>query len=52
MYLKYNSKMSNEVKDIDIKKRNILLFNDIINIKTFDPNNIEEDEKSYKNVRI
>ena len=27
-------------------------FNDIINIKDFDPNNIEIDEKSYKNIFI
>ena len=34
------------MKDIDIKNRTYYLFNDIINIKNFDPNNIKIDEKS------
>ena len=42
--------MSNKVKDI--KKRTYYFFNDIINIKKFDPNNIKIDEKSYKNILI
>ena len=29
-----------------------ITFNDIINIKFFDPNNIKIDEKSYKNILI
>ena len=33
--------MSNEVKDIDIKNRIYYFFNDITNIKNFDPNNIK-----------
>ena len=44
--------MSNKVKDIDIKNRTYYVFNDIINIKNFDPNNIKIDEKSYKNIPI
>ena len=44
--------MSNKVKDIDIKNRTYYLFNDTINIKSFDPNNIKIDEKSYKNILI
>ena len=40
--------MSNEVKDIDIKNRTYYFFNNIINIKNFDPNNIKIDEKSTK----
>ena len=40
--------MSNKVKDIDIKNRTYYIFNDIINIKNFDSNNIKIDEKSYK----
>ena len=44
--------MSNKVKDIDIKSRTYYFFNDIINIKNFDPNNIKIDEKSYKNIFI
>ena len=44
--------MSNKVKDIDIKNRTYQFFNDIINIKNFDENNIKIDEKSYKNILI
>ena len=44
--------MSNKVKDIDIKNRTYYFFDDIINIKTFDPNNIKIDKKSYKDVLI
>ena len=38
--------MSSKVKDIDIKNRTYYFFDDIINIKNFDLNNIEIDEKS------
>ena len=41
--------MSNSVKDIDIKN---YFFDDIINIKNFDPNIVKIDEKSYKYIRI
>ena len=44
--------MSNEVKDLDIKNHAYYLFDDIINIKHFDSNNIEIGEKSYKNILI
>ena len=44
--------MSNKVKDIGIKNRTYYSFNDIINIKIFDPNNIKIDEKSCKNIFI
>ena len=44
--------MSNKIKDIDIKNRIYYFFNDIINIKNFNPNNIKIDEKSYKNILI
>ena len=44
--------MSNNVKDVDIKNCTYYFFNDIINIKNVDPNNIKIDEKSYKNVPI
>ena len=43
--------MSNKVKDIDMKICTYYFFN-ISNIKSFDSNNIEIDEKSYKNVLI
>ena len=39
--------MSNKVKDIDMKNRTYYFFNDTINIKNFDPDNIKIDEESY-----
>ena len=45
-------KVSNKVNNIDIKKCTYYFFNDIIDKKTFDPNNVKIDEKSYKNVLI
>ena len=39
--------MSNKVKYVDIKNRTHYFFNDVINIKHFDSNNIKIDEKSY-----
>ena len=44
--------MSNKVKGTSIKNHTCNFFSDIINIKTFDPNNIKTVEKSYKNVFI
>ena len=44
--------MSNKVKDIDIKNRTYCFFNDIINIKNFDLNNIKIDEESCKSILI
>ena len=44
--------MRNKVKDIDMKICTYYFFNDISNIKSFDSNNIEIDEKLYKNVLI
>ena len=44
--------MSNKVKDIDIKNRTYYFFNNIINTKNFDLNNIKVDEKLYKNILI
>ena len=44
--------MSNNLKDIDIKNRTYYFFDDIINIKNFDPNNIKIHEKSYKDILI
>ena len=43
--------MSNKIKDKDIKNRTYN-FNDIINIKNFDPNKTKTNEKSYKNILI
>ena len=45
-------KMSNKTKDIDTKIRTYYFFDDIINIKNFDPNNIKIDEKSCKDILI
>ena len=44
--------MSNKVKNIDIENRTYYIFNDIINIKNFDPINIKIDDESYKNILI
>ena len=44
--------MSNKIKDIDKKDHTYYFFSDITNIKNFDPNNINIDEKSYKNILI
>ena len=44
--------MSNKIKDIDIKNHTYYFFDDIINIKNCDPNKIEIDENSYKNILI
>ena len=37
--------MSNIIKDLSIKNHTYYFFNDIINTKNFDPNNIKIDEK-------
>ena len=42
--------MSNNIKVISIKNHTRYLFGDIINVKGFDPNNTEIDEKSYKSI--
>ena len=42
--------MSNIVKAVSIKNRTYYFFNDIINMKHFNPNNIKIDEKSFKNI--
>ena len=45
-------KISTKIKDIDKKNRTYYFFDDIINIKSFDPDKIKIDEKSYKNILI
>ena len=37
--------MSNKLKDVSIKTHTYYFFDDIINIKNFDPNNIKIGEK-------
>ena len=44
--------MSNKVKGIDTENHTYYFFDDIINIKIFDPNNIKIDEKSHKNILL
>ena len=44
--------MSNKNKDKSIKNHTFYFFDDIINVKNFDPNNIKIDENSYKNILI
>ena len=39
-------------KQINIKNQTYYLFNDMINIKNFDPNLIKIDKKSYQNIGI
>ena len=41
-------KISNKVENINLKKHTYYFFDDTINIKYFDPNNIKIDENSYK----
>ena len=44
--------MSNKVREIGKENKTHYFFDDIINIKNFDPNNVEIDEKLYKNILI
>ena len=44
--------MSKKSKDITIKNHTYYFFDNIINIKKSDPNNIKIHEKSYKNILI
>ena len=44
--------MSNKFKDIGVKNHTYYFFDDIINIKNFDQNEVKIDEKPYKNILI
>ena len=44
--------MSNKFNDISINNHTYYYFDDIINMKNFDLNNIKIDENSYKNILI
>ena len=44
--------MNNKIKDIDIKNHTYYFFDDIINIKFFDPDKVTIDEKLYKSILI
>ena len=41
-----------EVKKINIKNRTYYFYNDMINLKNFEPNLLKIDRKSYKNIGI
>ena len=41
-----------EVKQMNIKNRTYYFFNDMINIRDFEPNLLQIDKKSYKNIGI
>ena len=45
-------KISNKVKDLDIKSCTYYFFNNIVNIENFNTNNVKIDEKSLKNTLI
>ena len=45
-------KVSNKVKDIDIKNQAYYFSHDVINIKHFDANNVKTDERLYENILI
>ena len=40
------------IKEINIKDRTYYFYNDIIDIKTFDPKNLKLDKKTYKDLHI
>ena len=40
------------IKEINIKNRTYYFYNDIIDIETFDSNNLKLDKKSYKDLDI
>ena len=41
-----------EVKEIEIKNRTYYSYNDMINLKKFEPNLVRIDKKLYKNIGI
>ena len=41
-----------EVKQIEIKNRTYYFYNNMINLKNFEPNLLKIDKKSYKNIDI
>ena len=41
-----------EVKQINIKNRTYYFYNDITDLKNFEPNLLKIDKKSYKNIDI
>ena len=41
-----------EVKQINIKNRTYYFYNDIINLKSFEPNLLKIDKKHYKGINM
>ena len=41
-----------EVKQINIKNLTYIFYNDVIDLKDFEPNLLKIDKKSYKNINI
>ena len=41
-----------EVKKINIKNRTYYFYNDIMDLKDFEPNLLKIDKKSYKNIDV
>ena len=41
-----------KLKEINIKNRTNYFFDDMINVKNFDPNQMKANKKSYKNITI
>ena len=52
MYQQYKSKMNTKVNNIELKNHTYYIYDDIINMKYIDPNNIKIDGKSYKEILI
>ena len=44
--------MTKKVKDLGLKTRTYYFFNNLINIKSFDPNKIKIYKKSHKNTLV
>ena len=44
--------MSNKVKDMNVNNRTYYIFNDIINIENFEPNDVKKNKNSYQNILI
>ena len=40
------------IKEVNIKNRTYYFFNNVINVKDFDPNLLKLDKKPYKNIDI
>ena len=51
-YMEKIPSKNSKFKDVHTKNQTYYFFDDIINLKNFDPNKIKIDEKSYKNILI